>query len=191
MAYYVRKIARSKWALLNQQSEDILGNYKADTIANDIRTTNNTISLWKTEDLTEENMEPLIVVNSLLGDTISKMELLIIPEDLLEDFSLQQEDGNTIVSRYRSAHYNVEHLTVNKHIQFARDVVLNIVKSENEKPNKPSDEKLIIRIRDKDQLPLIYKWASQNEFSYGELKSKQKEMLDKYIEKEGLRPLAY
>lgn len=32
MAYYVRKFARAKWSLLERETEDIIDNYKADTI---------------------------------------------------------------------------------------------------------------------------------------------------------------
>lgn len=38
MAYYVRKIARAKWALLEHGAENVIENYKADTIANDMKT---------------------------------------------------------------------------------------------------------------------------------------------------------
>lgn len=40
MAYYVRKIARAKWALLEHGAENVIENYKADTIANDMKTKN-------------------------------------------------------------------------------------------------------------------------------------------------------
>lgn len=42
MAYYVRKIARAKWALLEHGAENVIENYKADTIANDMKTQGNT-----------------------------------------------------------------------------------------------------------------------------------------------------
>lgn len=90
MAYYVRKIARAKWSLLEKDTEDIIENYNADTIANDMRTQGNTLSLWKVESLSEEDIEPVVVINSLLGDTISKIDLMFIPEELLGDFRLSK-----------------------------------------------------------------------------------------------------
>lgn len=100
MAYYVRKIARAKWALLEQDAENIIENYKADTIANDMKTQGNTLSLWRVESMDKKDIDPVIVINSLLGDTISKIDLIFIPEDMIRDFALKQKDGNTIVSKY-------------------------------------------------------------------------------------------
>ena len=74
MAYYVRKIARAKWSVLNDGTEEIIENYRADAIANDMRTTNDTLSFWRVDSLSEADLEPVIVINSLLGDTINKIE---------------------------------------------------------------------------------------------------------------------
>lgn len=126
MAYYVRKIARAKWALLEQDAENIIENYKADTIANDMKTQGNTLSLWRVESMDKKDIDPVIVINSLLGDTISKIDLIFIPEDMIRDFALKQKDGNTVVSKYCNLHYDIVSLTVKKHILFAKDVVLKI-----------------------------------------------------------------
>ena len=126
MAYYVRKIARAKWALLEHGAENVIENYKADTIANDMKTQGNTLSLWRVESMDKKDIDPVIVINSLLGDTISKIDLIFIPEDMITDFTLKQKDGNTVVSKYCNLHYDVVSLTVKKHILFAKDVVLKI-----------------------------------------------------------------
>lgn len=107
MAYYVRKIARAKWALLEQDAENIIENYKADTIANDMKTQGNTLSLWRVESMDKKDIDPVIVINSLLGDTISKIDLIFIPEDMIRDFALKQKDGNTVVSKYCNLHYDI------------------------------------------------------------------------------------
>lgn len=112
MAYYVRKIARAKWALLEQDAENIIENYKADTIANDMKTQGNTLSLWRVESMDKKDIDPVIVINSLLGDTISKIDLIFIPEDMIRDFALKQKDGNTVVSKYCNLHYDIVSLTV-------------------------------------------------------------------------------
>lgn len=124
MAYYVRKFARAKWSLLEKGTEDIIDNYKADTIANDMRTYGNTLSLWKVDSLSDADIEPVIVINSLLGDTISSLDLIFIPEQLIENYILEQVDGNTVVANYCNLHYNVTQLTVGEHILFAKDVML-------------------------------------------------------------------
>ena len=78
MAYYVRKIARAKWSLLDPNSKDIIENYRADTIANDLKTTGNTLSFWKSESLDEDVVEPIVLINSLMGDNIKTIDFIII-----------------------------------------------------------------------------------------------------------------
>ena len=60
----------------------------------------------------KKDIDPVIVINSLLGDTISKIDLIFIPEDMITDFTLKQKDGNTVVSKYCNLHYDVVSLTV-------------------------------------------------------------------------------
>ena len=91
MAYYVRKIARAKWALLEHGAENVIENYKADTIANDMKTQGNTLSLWRVESMDKKDIDPVIVINSLLGDTISKIDLIFIPEDMITDFVTEEK----------------------------------------------------------------------------------------------------
>lgn len=177
MAYYVRKIARAKWSLLEKDAEDIIENYNADTIANDMRTQGNTLSLWKVQSLADEDIEPVIVINSLLGDTISKIDLMFIPEELLGDFSLKQTDGNTVVSNYRNLHYDAIELSVKKHILFAKDVVLKVLSLEKENAGKSNYQPLIKRIVEKRQFEMIEKWIQQGDIQFEELKDKQKEAI--------------
>lgn len=54
MAYYVRKIARSKWqenqlSANKEQAIEEVKNVKADAITNCIKTTGNKLSLWRVE----------------------------------------------------------------------------------------------------------------------------------------------
>lgn len=68
MAYYVRKISRSKWQE-NQLSTDTkkaleeIKSVKADAITNCIKTTGNKLSLWKVEEKKDsiEDIVPLII----------------------------------------------------------------------------------------------------------------------------------
>ncbi len=180
MAYYVRKFARAKWSLLEKEAEDIIDNYKADTIANDMRTSGNTLSLWKVDSLSDADIEPVIVINSLLGDTIAKLDLMFIPEQLIGNYILQQEDGNTVVANYRNLHYNVTQLTVGKHILFAKDIILKIMALENANSKQPGHQPLIRHYKERNQLKMITDWIDRGEINYYELKDKQKTAVDKY-----------
>ena len=178
MAYYVRKFARAKWSLLEKGAEDIIDNYKADTIANDMRTTGNTLSLWKVDSLSDTDIEPVIVINSLLGDTISKLDLMFIPEQYLESYILEQVDGNTVVANYCNLHYNVTQLTVGKHILFAKEIMLKIIAHENKNGTQPGHQPLIRRYQEKKQLEMIEKWIKKGEIDFSQLKEKQQKALE-------------
>ena len=183
MAFYVRKFARAKWNVLEKDSENIIENYNADTIANDMRTQGNTISLWKVKSLSDKDIEPVLVINSLLGDTISKIDLLFIPEEMLGEYLLEQEDGDTVVSKYRHLHYNVVKRSVKTHILFAKNIVLKIL--EDEKTNKETQGQagLIKRIAEKKQFEMIEKWIAQGDIEFTQLKERQQSAIEKYREK--------
>lgn len=178
MAYYIRKFSRAKWSLLEPCDDNILENYRADTIANDIRTHGNTLSVWRVDTLSDEDIEPIKLVNSLLGDNISSIQLLCIPEELLENFCIDQEDGDTIVEQYRSLHYNISNLSVKLLIDFARDIVLKIMKVEEK---GDSEEKLIIQLSGNTQKKLIVEWIKNGKISVEQLKESQYNAISKML----------
>lgn len=174
MAYYVRKIARAKWNLKIIGSENVIQNYRADAIANDMRTTNDTLSFWRTDSLEPEDVNPIIVINSLLGDSITKIDLLCIPEEMISEFDLEQVDGNTILYSFKDRHYNVVELTVKKLEEFASDIVLTLLSMAEKHPE------YIKRITVKEQLSLIDSYISSGSLVYEDLKEHQKKDLDKF-----------
>ena len=181
MAYYVRKIARSKWCTLEQDAANTLSNYKADTIANDLKTSSNTLSLWKVESLSIEDTEPIIVVNSLLGDTISKIDLLFIPESCLAQFTLEQSDGNTVVSQCIDRHYNVVSLTVRSHLLFAHSVILPLLA---QAAASSGNGNIIRRYSEKAQLVLLEKWIADGRLDFDDLKEKQQNAILTYRQRQ-------
>lgn len=177
MAYYVRKIARAKWALLDSSAEKVIDNYRADAIANDMRTTNDALSFWKAKSLDSADFEPVVIINSLLGDYIKKIDLLCIPEEYLAGFDMKQEDGDTIVYEYRHLHYNLSSLTIKRLVDFARNIVLQILLSAE------ANSKYVKRINEKQQLELLDKWLTEEKITISELKSKQQEAIIKHRKK--------
>lgn len=177
MAYYVRRIARAKWTLLDKSSDEVIENYRADAIANDMRTFDNTLSFWRAESMDPEDFEPVIVINSLLGDNIKKLDLLCIPEESLLGFDLVQVDGNTIVYEYKGLHYNLVSLTIKRLIDFARDIVLNELCLVDSHPE------YIWRVTENQQYELIENWLLTGKISFDDLKKTQKENIIKYREK--------
>lgn len=183
MAFYVRKFARAKWNVLEKASENIIENYNADTIANDMRTQGNTLSLWRVESLSDQDIEPVLVINSLLGDTISKIDLIFIPEDMMGEYSLVQENGDTVVLNYRHLHYNVIKLSVKTHVLFAKNIVLKILADEEAKKETQGQPLLVKRIAEKKQFELIEKWIAQGDIDFTQLKGRQQNAIEKYRER--------
>ena len=183
MAFYVRKFARAKWSVLEKGSEIIIENYNSDTIANDMRTQGNTLSLWRVESLSDQDIEPVLVINSLLGDTISKIDLMFIPEEMIGEYSLVQEDGDTVVLNYRHLHYNVVRLSVKTHVLFAKNIVLKILADEEENKKTQGQTLLIKRIAERKQFEMIEKWIAQGDIDFAQLKEKQQNAIEKYREK--------
>lgn len=183
MAYYVRKIARAKWSSKECKNIESIFEYRADAIANDMRTTNDTLSFWKVDNLTQECLEPVIVINSLLGDTITRIDLICVPEERVSTFAFEQEDGDTVVQNYKKLHYNLVSLTVKSLLDFSEDVVLPILNEEEIKANDPTHEALIIRIAQPRQLQLVAQWIDKGEIAFEDLKEKQKEAIGKYRNK--------
>ena len=177
MAFYVRKIARAKWSLLDPSSPDTIENYRADTIANDLRTTNDTLSFWKSESLDQDALEPIIVINSLLGSNIRTINLLCVPDTLMTEFDLKQEDGDTILHEYCGLHHNVISLSVGRLIDFASCVVLKTLASAS------TEQSLVKQIRAQDQLKTLIEWLDSGKLDYDELNEGQQKDIDRYREK--------
>lgn len=182
MAYYVRKVQRSKWCLLNQNAENDICNYKADAIANDLRTFANTLSLWRTEDITDEEIEPVLVINSLLGDNISDIDLIFIPDCALKEFSLKQTEGDTIVAAYRKWHYDVVDLTIGKHLKFAEDVILKLLMKEAV-DDEAGRKELIKKLKSRSQCEMICRWIMMDQINPIDLKDRQLKDICTYLSK--------
>lgn len=177
MAYYVRKIARAKWNLLDPASKDIIENYKADTIANDLRTTGNTLSFWKSESLDEDVVEPIVLINSLMGDKIKTIDLLFVPDTMMSSYELSPVDGDTVLEDYCKLHYNLIRLSVRGLLGFANDVVLKMLSSAEKHPE------LVRRLKERDQLMIICKWIDNGKLSYEKLKDGQKSDITEFKRK--------
>lgn len=113
MAYYVRKISRSKWQEnpLSADEEKALQEVKrvaADAVTNCIRTTGNKLSLWRVEERKDsiDDIIPLIVG----FDRPDTCDIIYISEDvfLQEGIAIEQssQDANTPIEELKKYHYN-------------------------------------------------------------------------------------
>ena len=113
MAYYVRKISRSKWQEdpLSADEEKALLEVKkvaADAVTNCIKTTGNKLSLWRVEEKRDsiDDIIPLIV-GFERPDTC---DIIYISDEvfLQEGIVIEQssEDANTPIEELKQYHYN-------------------------------------------------------------------------------------
>ena len=113
MAYYIRKISRSKWQekqLSEDEAQAIIEvkGVKADAITNCIKTTGNKLSLWRVEKKRDsiDDIIPLIVG----FDRPDTCDVIYISEEAFseEEISLEQsmDDANTPIERLKQDHYN-------------------------------------------------------------------------------------
>ena len=113
MAYYVRKIARSKWQETHlssneAQAREEVKRVKADAITNCIKTSDNKLSLWRVDDKKDsiDDIVPLII-GFERPDTC---DVVYISEEVFseEQITLEQsfDDANTSIEELKQYHYN-------------------------------------------------------------------------------------
>lgn len=114
MAYYIRKISRSKWPE-KPLSSDVdeakkeVSQVSADAITNCTKTKENKLSLWKLDKMTNsiDDIIPLI-----LGfERPDTCDVIYIDEETFEKAGLELEqsleDANTPLESFKKCHYNV------------------------------------------------------------------------------------
>lgn len=112
MAYFVRKIARSKWS--RSQPDDI--DVRADAITSCLRTTRDTLSLWKISSEEEINHAALAIISS--QDKFETIDLIILEQQKLEALNLKivhsPQDGMTPIESLKETHFDLIELTYSK-----------------------------------------------------------------------------
>lgn len=145
MAYYVRKIARSKWQAnpLDKDSpitESVIQKVAADAITNCTKTTGNKLSLWKVEEInnTIDDIVPLII-GFERPDTC---DVVYISEEELENEGIELEqssiDANTPIEELKQLHYNA---LVNDYEGLGRFAKVVLISLENHKRFKGKEVK--------------------------------------------------
>ncbi len=108
MSYYVRKIARAKWP----ETACDINSLPADAIS-DLRTTGNTLSVWRIDSLSDLDKAALALAASSKSDKIETISLIWIDEEeiLHNSFATENSEGDTIVEDLSSLHRDFVGLT--------------------------------------------------------------------------------
>lgn len=175
MAYYIRKIAKSKWTSDFDDKGFILG-YRADAIANDLKTSNDTLSLWRVDSLDSEEYRSIVAANSTLTNgKIARLYLLCIPEDMLINYTVRRTNGaSKIVKCNQLMHYDLCDLTVGSLLSFASDVVIKLL-----------DDSLLLRTCIVDEImSIIDEQIMSNNLDLSDLNEEQQKQYSNWKEKQ-------
>lgn len=110
MAFYIRKIAIGKWA----NPIDCVDHIPADTITADLRTSQNTLSLWRIDNLDQIEDAFLALATVSKATTIEKIDVAIIDEEELKSVGLNDDidtqDGDTALVEMVKQHRNLSNV---------------------------------------------------------------------------------
>ncbi|MBR4908838.1 MAG: hypothetical protein IKZ43_07495 [Acidaminococcaceae bacterium] len=101
--FFSRKIARAKW----EKAKELCGNpdnidsFPADTLTADLRTSENTLSIWCVEDLDD-------VVLAMMSNEQSKLETIsILYFEDINELKTHDTPGNTKIEELKSKHKDI------------------------------------------------------------------------------------
>lgn len=128
MAFLVRKVARAKWP------EDIcdINDIGADLITSDLRTTGNTLSLWRIESEEELLTAALALSASSKTSKIESVSVVWIPEELFINKGIRIDDsnvGDTVIFDLAETHRDICELTYKKLGDIAEIIMNEILKA--------------------------------------------------------------
>lgn len=115
MAYLIRKISYSKWKPCQSKSP---GEYDADAITACTKTTNNTLSVWRTNnpDLNAKENKELITAIASIQQTLDVMDLVVLKEEAFinSGFAVVATLGDSKIESMNANHRDLSDVNYNK-----------------------------------------------------------------------------
>lgn len=139
MAYLVRKVSRAKWPDDMCNPSEIPG----DAIS-ELRTTKNTLSLWRIEDESDLKSAALALAASSSTSKIEQVSVVWIPEELFAKNGIQLDDsspGDTVVFDLANTHRDLCNVTYSTLGDVAQIIMNAIVKEGHYRRFKKSEIK--------------------------------------------------
>lgn len=155
--YYIRKLSSTS-SLYKLRDPKCTGDICADFLGQDMRTSNDTLSVWRSSTLNEKDVEPAICAALLSSSGIRATQFLIIDSDSLKEFGICTDDSEPGVTAFKgseSLHTNLCDLTYDKIgrlIQIFRSACTDTDRTP--KIQKDQFKKIIIDIDKRGQLDL-------------------------------------
>ena len=111
--FLARKITRAKWDRRDGLAENEI---PADAVTADLRTTNNTLSFWKCEAPSDEEIRQTVLALATEAERVDRIDVVWVEEDdfRAHSISLNPSDGRTPVASLRSRHVDVAKLDLGR-----------------------------------------------------------------------------
>ena len=127
MSLLVRKINKAKWLQVDISTTD---DVSADAITNCLKTTKNTLSVWKID--TEEDLEQAVIALVANQDHLDTIDVVILQEDSLNEYNLNivASPGDTPVESLVEAHRDIADLTFSR-LGSVKDYIVERIRNEH------------------------------------------------------------
>lgn len=125
MAFLVRKISRAKWP---EEMCDVV-DLQSDAIS-DLRTTGNTLSLWRIEEESDLPNAALALSASSKSNKIENVSVVWISEELIDQQRIkidENSEGDTVVSDLSNTHRDLCELTYKSLGDFAKILMKELI----------------------------------------------------------------
>ncbi len=143
MPYLTRKITRAKWEFRDELGAEAI---PADAVTADLRTTGNTLSFWKIEKPSNEEIRLTALALATGAERIDRLDLAWVEEDSFhgDGLSLNPNDGRTPVVSLRKNHVDVTKLDLDRLCKVAVSVSQAISLGQHQRFTKKELVKIIV-----------------------------------------------
>lgn len=113
MSVLARKIARAKWEPKPELGSDEIA---ADAVTADLKTTGNTLSFWRCESSSENDLKRAVLALAAAAERPDRLDVVYLDEQAVRESGLVTRDtaGDTPVETLREHHVDVEKLDLTR-----------------------------------------------------------------------------
>lgn len=150
--YYMRKISRGKWPEESRIAQATLEDIQADTVTNELKTDQNTLSLWEANN--PEEIDDVFVALASNLDSIGTMCIVKIDEERLRGFTIDNQLGDTPAIEINAKHHNVTGLNYVNMGRVIQEIVGSLADNGLERRTKGQMRKLLVDAYKKGKLDM-------------------------------------
>jgi hypothetical protein len=151
MSFLVRKINKAKWYQINVSENT---DASADAITNDLKTSNNSLSVWQINDETELTEAILAIVANL--DHLETIDVVLFSSGLIEELKLETlaSPGLTPVEDLKNKHIDITNLTYSKLGLISKAIISDLRDSKTHRFTKVQLKGILTKAVDENRIGL-------------------------------------